>query len=131
MKVQTKAKLKMMAKKIDIVDNEVVQLHEPVPQHGVWVISWRNEELRNPLDGTLRQGLDDVVVLGEWWADAAGGKLGLGLGEPAAHLGLPQLGELDSDGVDPVSIIIVDRGGSQRAGGQNWRVRPEAACAGP
>ena len=48
-----------------LVVAEVVQLHEPVLHHGVRVISRRKEELRNPLDGTLRQGLDDVVVLGQ------------------------------------------------------------------
>ena len=44
---------------------DVIQLHELVLQHRVWVISRWNEELRNPLNGTLRQGLDDVIVLGQ------------------------------------------------------------------
>ena len=40
-----------------------------------------------------------------WVSDAAGDKLGLGLGKPAANLGLPELRELDSDGVDGVDLI--------------------------
>ena len=35
----------------------------------------------------------------------AGDKLGLGLGKPAANLGLPELGKLDSDGVDGVDVV--------------------------
>ena len=33
-----------------------------------------------------------MVVLGQGCHDAAGDKLGLGLGKPAANLGLPELG---------------------------------------
>ena len=69
-----------------------------------------------------------ALILGQGHRDAAGDKLGLGLGKPAANLGLPELGELDSDGFDPVGIVEDRvRVGGQRAGGQNQRVRPEAA----
>ena len=40
-----------------------------------------------------------------WVSDAAGDKLGLGLGKPAVNLGLPELGELDSNGVDIVDLV--------------------------
>merc|ERR1711911_285281 len=66
-----------------------------------------------------------VVVLCQRSTDAAGGKLRLGLGEPALHVGLPQLGEPDSDGVDLVGVVVESgrnwRAGGQRAGGQNRR----------
>ena len=41
-----------------------------------------------------------ALILGQGHHDAAGDKLGLGLGKPAANLGLPELRELDSDGID-------------------------------
>ena len=66
-----------------LVVAEVVQLDEPALQDGVWVISSWNEELWDALNGALLQVLDHVVVLGQ----------GLGLGKPAANLGLPELGE--------------------------------------
>ena len=40
-----------------------------------------------------------------WVSDAAGDKLGLGLGKPAANLGLPELRELESDGVEVVDLV--------------------------
>ena len=70
-----------------------------------WVVSRRNEELGDVLDGALLLGLDHVVVLGQGRRDAAGDKLGLGLGKPAMNLRLPELGELDSDGVDGVDLV--------------------------
>ena len=57
------------------------------------------------LDGALLLGLDHVVVLGQGRRDAAGDKLGLGLGKPDMNLRLPELGELDSDGVDGVDLV--------------------------
>ena len=46
-----------------------------------------------------------ALILGQGHRDAAGDKLGLGLGKPAANLGLPELGELDSDGIDGVDLV--------------------------
>ena len=46
-----------------------------------------------------------MVILGQGRRDAAGDKLGLGLGKPAENLGLPELRELDSDGVDGVDLV--------------------------
>ena len=46
-----------------------------------------------------------MVVLGQGRRDTAGDKLGLRLGKPAANLGLPELGELDSDSVDVVDLV--------------------------
>ena len=48
-----------------LVVAEVVQLNEPVLQDGVWVVSRRNEELGDVLDGALLKGLNHVVVLGQ------------------------------------------------------------------
>ena len=90
-------------------------------------------EYVDALDGALRQGLDDVVVLGQGRRDA-GDKLGLSLGKPAANLGLPEVGELDRDGIDGVDLVgvVEDRvraggqrtgAGNQRARGQNHRAR--------
>ena len=79
------------------------------------------------LDGALEQDLDDVVVLGQGRRDAPGDKLGLSLGKPAANLGLPELRELDSDGIDGVDLVgIVEdriRAGGKRAWGRNHRAR--------
>ena len=80
-------------------------------QDRVWVVSRWNEELWNALDGALLQGLDHVVVLGQGH-DVAGDKLGLGLGKPGANLGLPELGELDSDGVDLIDDSCLRAGSS-------------------
>ena len=74
-------------------------------QDRVWVVNRQNEELGDELDGALLQGLDHVVVLGQGSHDAAGDKLGLGLGKPAVNLGLPEPRELDSDGVDVVDLV--------------------------
>ena len=54
-----------------LVVAEVIQFHEPALQDGVWVVSQRNEELGDALDGALLQGLDHVVVLGQGHRDAA------------------------------------------------------------
>ena len=88
-----------------LVVAEVVQINEPALQDRVWVVSRQNEELGNALIGALLQGLDHKVVLGQGRRDAAGDKLGLDLGKPAANLGLPKLGELDSDGVGVVDLV--------------------------
>ena len=48
-----------------LVVAEVIQLLELGLEHEVRVTSQRKEELRNPLDRTPRQGLDDAVILGE------------------------------------------------------------------
>merc|ERR1711860_205514 len=60
----------------------VVQLQEPGLELGVRVISRRSEKIRNSHNGTLREGLDNVVVLRQRSTDAAGGKRRLVLGEP-------------------------------------------------
>ena len=74
------------------------------------------------LDGALEQDLDDVVVLGQGRRDAPGDKLGLSLGKPTANLGLPELRELDSDGIDGVDLVgVVEdrvRVGGQRTGAE-------------
>jgi len=49
-----------------------------------------------------------ALILGQGHRDAAGDKLGLGLGKPAANLGLPELGELESDGIDGVDLVSQD-----------------------
>ena len=84
---------------------EVVQLDELALQDQVWVVSRRDEELGDVFDGALLQGLYHMVVLGQGRRDAAGDKLGLGLGKPDMNLRLPELGELDSDGVDGVDLV--------------------------
>ena len=49
----------------------------------IWVVSRRNEELGDVLDGALLKGLNHVVVLGQGCRDAPGDKLGLS--KPAAN----------------------------------------------
>ena len=102
-----------------LVVTEVVQLDEPLLQDGVRVVSQWNEELWDALDGALLQGLDNVVVLGQGRRDAPGDKLGLGLGKTAANLGQPELGELDSEGVDGVDLVGDD--GVDLVGDKGWR----------
>ena len=74
-----------------LVVAEVVQLDERALQDQVWVFSRQDKELGDALNGALLQGLNHVVLLGQGRRDT-GDKLGLGLGKPAANLGLPELG---------------------------------------
>ena len=104
-----------------LVVAEVVQLDEPALQDQVWVVNWQDEELGDVLNGALLQGLNRVVVLGQGRRDTAGDKLGLGLGKPAANLGLPEFGKLDSHGVDGVDGLVGDRTFEGSARPQNAR----------
>ena len=84
----------------------IVHINEVALLDQVRVLRLQNEKLWYALNQALLQGLNHLVILGQGGREATGDELGLGLGKPAAHLRLPEHGELNGDSIDGIDRVV-------------------------